>query len=128
MEFPATSSLTYINDTIINDALLNPPRGSPWDVVPLPPALPPPPTDVEMKHVPVDKSLLHKPRHERRTFATTTLRVINSRCQYYRKVLNKPLDPSNGKQVRQYKRIQLKFDHDMKVRALLNRAVKHLYE
>lgn len=32
---------------------------------------------------------LRKP-HERKTFATQTLKMINSRLQYYRKVLSKP--------------------------------------
>ena len=35
-----------------------------------------------------------KQRHERKTFATPTLKVINSRLQYYRRVLaNEPITP-----------------------------------
>lgn len=75
-----------------------------------------------------------KKRHERKTFATPTLKVINSRLQYYRKVLSKdePLteqssrrSPDKAKLQRQ--RIQQKYDHCMKVRQLLNNAVRNLY-
>ena len=67
-----------------------------------------------------------KKRHERKTFATPTLKVINSRLQYYRKVLKQP-EPLTEKAKLQRQRIQQKYDHCMKVRQLLNRAVKHLY-
>lgn len=77
-----------------------------------------------------------KKRHERKTFATPTLKAISSRLQYYRKVLSKPepwsnaprsKDPLTEKAKLQRQRIQQKYDHCMKVRQLLNRAVKHLY-
>lgn len=64
--------------------------------------------------------------HERKTFATPTLRLIQSRLQYYRKILNEP-ESDNPKKIKQRQRIQQKYDHNMKVRALLNRAVKNLY-
>ncbi len=67
-----------------------------------------------------------KQRHERKTFATPTLKAISSRLQYYRKVLSKP-EPLTEKAKLQRQRIQQKYDHCMKVRQLLNRAVKHLY-
>lgn len=67
-----------------------------------------------------------KKRHERKTFATPTLKAISSRLQYYRKVLSKP-EPLTDKAKLQRQRIQQKYDHCMKVRQLLNRAVKHLY-
>ena len=63
-------------------------------------------------------SLPSKPYHYRKTFATPTLKLINSRLQYYRRVLNRQSSS----------RIQQKYERDMKVRQLLNRAVKHLYE
>lgn len=68
---------------------------------------------------------LRKP-HERKTFATQTLKMINSRLQYYRKVLSKP-EPIDKKMKNKYDRIKSKYDKDMKVRSLLNRAVKNLY-
>ena len=76
-----------------------------------------------------------KKRHERKTFATPTLKAISSRLQYYRKVLSKPepltdkakLQRQDVKRLAQRARIQQKYDHCMKVRQLLNRAVKHLY-
>ena len=65
-----------------------------------------------------------KQRHERKTFATPTLQVINSRLQYYRRVLaNEPITP---KQKLQHPGIKNKYEHCMKVRQLLNRAVKNL--
>lgn len=67
-----------------------------------------------------------KQRHERKTFATPTLKSINARLQYYRKVLNQP-EPVNEKSKRQRQRIQQKYDHCMKVRKLLNNAIKNLY-
>lgn len=78
-------------------------------------------------------TLQTKPKHYRKTFATYTLKIINSRIQYYRRILNnnensvrdltKHEKSNNKKQI-----IQQKYDRDMKVRKLLNRAIKHLYE
>ena len=65
-------------------------------------------------------SLPSKPYHCRKTFATPTLKLINSRLQYYRRVLKQ-----QGKNSQQ---IQQKYDRDMRVRQLLNRAISHLYE
>ena len=66
-----------------------------------------------------------KQRHERKTFATPTLKVINSRLQYYRRVLaNESITP---KQKLQHQRIKNKYDQCMKVRQLLNRAINNLY-
>ena len=65
-----------------------------------------------------------KQRHERKTFATPTLKVINSRLQYYRRVLaNEPITP---KQKLKHQRIKNKYEHCMTVRKLLNRVVKNL--
>ncbi len=66
--------------------------------------------------------------HDRTTFATPTLKLINGRIGYYRKILNQPLDKNNSKQVRQHKKLQMKYERDMKIRNLLNRAIKHKYE
>ena len=66
-----------------------------------------------------------KQRHERKTFATPTLKVINSRLQYYRRVLaNESITP---KQKLQHQRIKNKYEYCMKVRQLLNRAINNLY-
>ena len=67
-----------------------------------------------------------KKRHERKTFATQTLKMINSRLQYYRKILSQP-EPTDKKMKIKYDKIKSKFDRDMKVRLLLNKAVKNLY-
>ena len=62
-------------------------------------------------------------RNCRRSFATETLSKISNRLQYYRKVLNNP--NTNDKQ---RQRIQSKYDHSIKIRKLLNRALSHRYE
>ena len=64
--------------------------------------------------------------HERKTFASPTLKMINSRLQYYRKILSQP-EPTNQKARIKYNKIKCKYERDMKVRRLLNNAVKNLY-
>ena len=66
--------------------------------------------------------------HDRTTFATPTLKLINGRISYYRKILKQELNPNNCKQVRQHEKLQIKYDRDMKIRHLLNRAISHRYE
>ncbi len=67
-------------------------------------------------------TLPSRPWHSRKTFASDTLKRINLRLGYYRKVLK-----DNNITEKRRERIQKKYEHDMKVRKLLNRAVKHLY-
>ena len=74
-------------------------------------------TRVESLHLP------SRPRYSKRTFATDTLKLINLRLGYYRKVLNN----KNITDEKRLRSIRAKFDRDMKVRKLLNKAVKNLY-
>ena len=67
-----------------------------------------------------------KKRHERKSFATQTLKMIASRLQYYRKILSEP-ESDIPKKMKQRERIQKKYDHCMKVRKLLNRAAANRY-
>ena len=60
--------------------------------------------------------------HCRKTFTTETLSKITNRTQYYRRILN-----SSTISEKRRKRIQTKFDRDMKIRKLLNRAISHRY-
>lgn len=62
-------------------------------------------------------------KHCRKSFATETLSKISNRLQYYRKVLNNP--KTNEKQ---RQKIQSKYDYNIKIRKLLNRALSHRYE
>ena len=62
-------------------------------------------------------------RKSRKTFATATLRKINSRLQYYRRILN-----TTDKHNKRLDSIKQKYDRDMKIRALLNRAIRNLYD
>ena len=71
---------------------------------------------------------LTKRPHDRTTFATPTLKLINGRIAYYRKILKQELNTNNAKQVRQHKKLQMKYNRDMKIRYLLNRAINHRYE
>ena len=64
--------------------------------------------------------------HERKTFATDTLKLIKSRLQYYRRILNE--EPLTDKQKRQHERIKNKYEIYMKRRLLLHRAINNLYE
>lgn len=68
---------------------------------------------------------LKKP-HERKSFATDTLKKIHSRLQYYRKILNQP-ESDDPKKIRQRNRIQMKYNRDMKIRQLLYRAINNRY-
>lgn len=68
---------------------------------------------------------LKKP-HERKTFATPTLKIIHSRIQYYYKVLkNDP--PEDPKKLQRYQKIKAKYEQSIKIRNLLKKAVKNLY-
>lgn len=67
-----------------------------------------------------------KKRHERKSFATNTLKLINSRLQYYRRVLSQP-EPTDEKKLRKRQIIKAKYEHNMKVRKLLTRAVANRY-
>ena len=60
-------------------------------------------------------------RKSRKTFATATLRKINSRIQYYRRVLNNP-----NTNIEQLERIRKKYEKDLRIRKLLNRAINNL--
>lgn len=67
-----------------------------------------------------------KKRHERKTFATPTLKIIHSRIQYYYKVLkNDP--PEDPKKLQRYEKIKTKYEQSIKVRKLLKNAIKNLY-
>lgn len=67
-----------------------------------------------------------KKRHERKTFATPTLKIIHSRIQYYYKVL-KTDPPEDPKKLQRYEKIKSKYEQSLKVRKLLKNAIKNLY-
>ena len=67
-----------------------------------------------------------KKRHERKSFATPTLKLINACLQYYRKVMSQPI-PTDEKKIKKREKIQAKYEHNMKVRKLLNRAINNRY-
>ena len=67
--------------------------------------------------------LPNKKRHCRKTFATETLKLINSRLGYYRKIFK----DENITDQRRINSIKAKFERDMKIRKLLNKAIYNLY-
>ena len=60
------------------------------------------------------------PRKSRKTFATDTLRILNNRMLYYRKMLN-----SNKKCTQ---KIKNKYENCLRIKKLLHRATRHLYD
>ena len=64
--------------------------------------------------------------HQRSTFMTPTLKLINSRIQYYRRVMNTPM-PDTEKKIIKRMKLMAKYERDMKVRRLLNRALSNYY-
>ena len=67
-----------------------------------------------------------KQPHERKTFATPTLKLINSRLQYYRRILKQP-EPDDKIAKKKRQKLKNKYERDLKARILLNKAVKNLY-
>lgn len=74
----------------------------------------------------MSQGLAQKKPYEKKTFASDTLAKIKSRLKYYRRVLAYTPNTENGRE--RIARIQRKYEHDMLVRKLLKRAVRHLYE
>ena len=64
---------------------------------------------------------MNKSRKSRKTFATDTLRILNNRMLYYRKVIN-----TNGQKVPQ--KIKNKYENCLRIKKLLHRATQHLYD
>ena len=63
---------------------------------------------------------MNKSRKSRKTFATDTLRILNNRMLYYRKMLN-----SNKKCTQ---KIKNKYENCLRIKKLLHRATRHLYD
>ena len=63
---------------------------------------------------------MNKSRKSRKTFATDTLRILNNRMLYYRKMLN------SNKKCSQ--KIKNKYENCLRIKKLLHRATQHLYD
>ena len=68
-----------------------------------------------------------KQRQSRKSFATETLKNITNRVNYYKRMLNNKTDEEINENKR-LRRIKMKYDHALKVRFILNRALSHRYE
>ena len=69
------------------------------------------------------------PRKSRKTFATDTFKMLNNRMLYYRKVLS--YEPTTGlseRRIKQQQKIKNKLDKCIKIKKLLHRATRHLYD
>ena len=77
-----------------------------------------------MEVLDINNKLPTKKWHSRKTFASDTLKLINARLAYYRKVLKN----ENITDEKRINSIKSKFERDMKARKLLNRAVNNLYK
>lgn len=64
----------------------------------------------------------YKERKSRKTFATITLHKLTNRIYYYRQTLNRNITDKHRNS------ILIKYERDLKIRSLLNRAISHLYK
>ena len=70
------------------------------------------------------------PRKSRKTFATDTLRILNNRMLYYRKMLNsnKKYYEQSSRHQRCSQKIKNKYENCLRIKKLLHRATQHLYD
>ena len=70
------------------------------------------------------------PRKSRKTFATDTLRILNNRMLYYRKMLNsnKKCYEQSSRHQRCSQKIKNKYENCLRIKKLLHRATRHLYD
>ena len=70
-----------------------------------------------------------KERKSRKTFATETFRILNNRMLYYRRVLNpanQPIGVQGQQKINQ--KIKNKYENCLRIKKLLHRAIRHLYD
>ena len=70
-----------------------------------------------------------KERKSRKTFATDTFRILNNRMLYYRRVLNpanQPIGVQGQQKINQ--KIKNKYENCLRIKKLLHRAIRHLYD
>ena len=70
-----------------------------------------------------------KVRKSRKTFATDTFRILNNRMLYYRRVLNpanQPIGVQGQQKINQ--KIKNKYENCLRIKKLLHRAIRHLYD
>ncbi len=68
-------------------------------------------------------------RKSRKTFATDTFRILNNRMLYYRRVLNpanQPIGVQGQQKINQ--KIKNKYENCLRIKKLLHRAIRHLYD
>ena len=68
-----------------------------------------------------------KTRNSRKSFATETLKNITNRLNYYNRMMKNKTNEDIEASPR-LRRIRNKYNHAMKVRFILNRALSHRYE
>lgn len=73
-----------------------------------------------------------KERKSRRTFASDTIKILNNRMQYYRRVLNISNKQKDSVMIQKNKiinqRIKNKYERCLRIKKMLHRATSHLYD
>ena len=79
-----------------------------------------------------NEDLYTKERKSRRTFASDTVKILNNRMQYYRRVLNISNKQKDTVPIQKNKiinqRIKSKYERCLRIKKILHRATSHLYD
>ena len=79
-----------------------------------------------------NEDIYTKERKSRRTFASDTVKILNNRIQYYRRVLNISNKQKDSVLIQKNKiinqRIKNKYERCLRIKKILHRATSHLYD
>lgn len=80
----------------------------------------------------LNEGIYTKERKSRRTFASDTVKMLNNRIQYYRRVLNISNKQKDSVLIQKNKiinqRIKNKYERCLRIKKILHRATSHLYD
>lgn len=80
----------------------------------------------------LNEDIYTKERKSRRTFASDTVKILNNRIQYYRRVLNISNKQKDSVMIQKNKiinqRIKNKYERCLRIKKILHRATSHLYD
>lgn len=80
----------------------------------------------------LNEDIYTKERKSRRTFASDTVKILNNRIQYYRRVLNISNKQKDNVLIQRNKiinqRIKNKYERCLRIKKILHRATSHLYD
>lgn len=79
-----------------------------------------------------NEDIYTKERKSRRTFTSDTVKILNNRIQYYRRVLNISNKQKDSVLIQKNKiinqRIKNKYERCLRIKKILHRATSHLYD